>query len=58
MSDLDIRTLDELKDRVKHKLEMKKQKSYPGKKMEGYEEAMMAVLSIIHELKGKQNEKV
>lgn len=54
MSDLDIRTLDELKRRVKHKLETKKQRSYPGKRMEGYEEAMMAVLSIIHELKGKQ----
>lgn len=54
MSDLDVRTLDELKYRVKHKLETKKQRSYPGKRMEGYEEAMMAVSSIIHELKGKQ----
>lgn len=53
MSDLDIRTLDELKDRVKRKLEIKKERSYPNKKMEGYEEAMMAVLSIIHELKGR-----
>lgn len=54
MSDLDIRTLEELQERVKRKLEMKKKELfYSGKRMEGYEEAMLAVLSIIHEMKGK-----
>lgn len=54
VNNLDAKTLDEVKHRVKRKLEMKKSELfYSGKRMEGYEEAMLAVLSIIHELKGK-----
>lgn len=53
VNNLALKTLDELEDRVKRKLEKKKSELfYSGKRMEGYKEAMHAVLSMIHELKG------
>lgn len=49
-----LNTLNDMKAKVKANLERKKRDPfYTGKRMEGYEEAMLAVLSMIHREKEK-----
>lgn len=50
--------LNNLDAAIRRKLERKKKDPYiSGKKLAGYEEAMLAVLSMIHSEKEKANEK-
>lgn len=52
-----LQMLEELQERIKRKLDNKKrQVDYMGKRGEGYEEACMNILSIIHEFKKKERE--
>lgn len=52
-----IELLEEVEERVKKNFERKKQSfayfGYRGKREEGYEDAVMSILSIIHEIKEK-----
>lgn len=47
----DIVTLNTLQDKVKRKLSLVRRGGYMSKREEGYEEALLQVLSMIHELK-------
>lgn len=48
--------LDQLSDQVKRKLEAKeKEPFFSGKRYEGYEQAMLSVLSMIHSMKERYN---
>lgn len=52
-----LQMLEELQERIKRKLDNKKRQfDYAGKRGEGYEEACMNILSIIHEFKKKESE--
>lgn len=47
--------LEELQERIKRKLDNKKRQiDHTGKRAEGYEEACMNILSIIHEFKKRE----